>query len=353
MKTIETISKAQWDAYVGVQESGHYNMLDPRARDLANELNDCVLTKEDWKVIISNYEALQDKYKPSNELSSESDTQAPPVCVNMLIDNGNARLVITNQDDYDFDGEDVLVSDPCYYFTENGKNKIDIDLWGEFCNAMFYQGDSLLKANDPELHSELCKKYEVDKLEYNKLPNEYRFDNVGVCTLHYGKDLKKSITFLYSGTSYGDGCYEVSNVTGNSEFGVDAGMFSIVSLKELKDFLYAKEYNATYGEKYTNGVVVKNVYNVDMDGEGNCMGDIEICTDDSDKNCCEQCGESYKEEDGSWNEPHNYCSDDCYNEYYSLDCENCSESYVLDDGYDDEFCSEECYDEANETDEDE
>lgn len=53
----------KYEAYVAVQESGAYNMLDPRARDLANEMSDYEITREDWVFIIRNYELLRDEYE--------------------------------------------------------------------------------------------------------------------------------------------------------------------------------------------------------------------------------------------------------------------------------------------------
>jgi len=79
MKT--EISKEQFDAYVGVQESGHYNMFDPRARELANEVNEgiCHLSREDWIAIISDYEALYERYA---EGRCDECNQAPCDCAN-------------------------------------------------------------------------------------------------------------------------------------------------------------------------------------------------------------------------------------------------------------------------------
>ena len=365
MKTIDKISKEQWDAYVGVQESGHYNMFDPRARALANELNDCVLTKEDWKVIISNYEALQDKYKPSKELSTESNTQAPQVVLN----EDYTTMVVTNDDCFDFDYEDCLVVDPCYFFTENGKNKVGYDLWAKFCKAMFDEGKKLYLdyciENDRKAWDDLTKEkcgtpikgkrglYKDGKLSHNQelsysdLPSAYRFDNTGICEFTYAKG-KKTIKFLYSGTADGDGCFEVKNK--GESFGVDAGMYCIVRLDDLKDFMYAKDYN----ELLSLGVVVTSVGDVDFDGKGNCEGDIEVCTDGSDTTTCYECSEEYEIGEGSWADD-NYCSDECEERQYMKECSECGNEFKEDEGADedDDYCDSSCYDEANETDEDE
>ena len=46
------VSKEEWDEYVDIQESGMFNMFDPRAREMST------LTKSQWVYIISNYDEL-------------------------------------------------------------------------------------------------------------------------------------------------------------------------------------------------------------------------------------------------------------------------------------------------------
>lgn len=52
----------KFQAYLAVQESGYYNMLDPRARKLAEEMNDIEISKSDWVYMIKNYQELIKKY---------------------------------------------------------------------------------------------------------------------------------------------------------------------------------------------------------------------------------------------------------------------------------------------------
>ena len=56
---IGTINAEKFGAYLAVQESGYYNVLDPRARALANEMNDLSITKSEWVDMIKNYESYK------------------------------------------------------------------------------------------------------------------------------------------------------------------------------------------------------------------------------------------------------------------------------------------------------
>ena len=58
-----SIDKDVWFAYRGVQDAGYYNMFDPRARALANEVNDMNITKEQWTFVITNYDKLKETYE--------------------------------------------------------------------------------------------------------------------------------------------------------------------------------------------------------------------------------------------------------------------------------------------------
>lgn len=52
-----------WFAYRGVQDAGYYNMFDPRARELANEMNDLEMTRQQWGFIMTNYDKLKETYE--------------------------------------------------------------------------------------------------------------------------------------------------------------------------------------------------------------------------------------------------------------------------------------------------
>ena len=55
MKSI--VTKKQFKEYLDVQESGLYNMFDPRARAMTS------LSKNEWIHIISNYTDLKEKFE--------------------------------------------------------------------------------------------------------------------------------------------------------------------------------------------------------------------------------------------------------------------------------------------------
>ena len=51
------IDRNQWKQYKDVQNSGQFNMFDPRARAMTN------LSKNEWIHIISNYTDLKKKFE--------------------------------------------------------------------------------------------------------------------------------------------------------------------------------------------------------------------------------------------------------------------------------------------------
>ena len=56
MSILNEITKEMFKEYKDVQESGQFNMLDPRARE------DTSLDRRQWYSIISNYNELNAKY---------------------------------------------------------------------------------------------------------------------------------------------------------------------------------------------------------------------------------------------------------------------------------------------------
>jgi hypothetical protein len=50
------VTKEEFTEFVAIQESGVYNMLDPRARQLT------LISKEDWIYILNNYGKLKSHY---------------------------------------------------------------------------------------------------------------------------------------------------------------------------------------------------------------------------------------------------------------------------------------------------
>ena len=56
------VTREEFEAYVAVQESGFYNMFDPRALALANEMNDLNIGRGKWVFIMTNYATLKEQY---------------------------------------------------------------------------------------------------------------------------------------------------------------------------------------------------------------------------------------------------------------------------------------------------
>ena len=56
MRVDLVICNAQFNEYLNVQNTGMFNMLDPRARTYTS------LSKEEWMYIIKNYQYLWDLY---------------------------------------------------------------------------------------------------------------------------------------------------------------------------------------------------------------------------------------------------------------------------------------------------
>jgi len=56
------VNKEMFLAYESVRESGFYNMFDPRARELANEMNDLEITRAQWVMIMNDYDKMKATY---------------------------------------------------------------------------------------------------------------------------------------------------------------------------------------------------------------------------------------------------------------------------------------------------
>jgi hypothetical protein len=145
-----------------------------------------------------------------------------------------------------FNNEDVIVTDPCYYIPDK--------IWHELIAAWYPPSD----------------------------PNGTEYSEQGVIEFDNGAHV------LYSSTAYGDGEYPmyVNRSTGKSvhsdKLGVDAGMISVVSVSDLKKL--ERDYGYTWEGKpfdldrdyypRVNGFTGR-VY---ADGKGNFLGDIEVPT---------------------------------------------------------------------------
>lgn len=118
------------------------------------------------------------------------------------------KIQIKNQSSRSFDKGTLVLCDPCYFFDND--NIDHTGLWMDFCSLMF-------NPNNPGG-------------EYGELSNR------GVAEVTIGS---KTVSFLYMGTAYGDGCYDFT--FGNfprmgSVIGVDSGMICAIRAEDLKNF---------------------------------------------------------------------------------------------------------------------
>lgn len=56
------LNKEMFLVYEAVRTSGLFNMFDPRARALANEMNDLNITREQWVMIMNEYNKMKETY---------------------------------------------------------------------------------------------------------------------------------------------------------------------------------------------------------------------------------------------------------------------------------------------------
>jgi hypothetical protein len=142
------------------------------------------------------------------------------------------KIVVTTEATQEFEGS-VLITDPCYYLED--------DVWAALCSDVWFEN-------------------------HKSTP----FTNAG--TIYIG-----SAKILYSSTAHGDGTYAVEGCRGitQNQFGVDAGMMSVVSLEDF--------------ERLTNETPQKGLHAIveDFDGtvtatdSGNFEGDLTVITDGS------------------------------------------------------------------------
>lgn len=145
-----------------------------------------------------------------------------------------------------FTGQDVIVTDPCYFMPDT--------IW-----------------------KELIKAWYPDRNEASE------FANWGVIEFNNGAKV------IYSSTAHGDGSYPVyvSKSAGTmvhaNETGVDAGLISVVTVEDIKkiekDFGY---HNGKPFDENNNWYPRVNNFDglVEADGEGNFTGDLEVMTKD-------------------------------------------------------------------------
>ena len=184
-----------------------------------------------------------------------------------LSNGGVLTLVKTNSISFK-KGDVVLVTDPCYWFDEEGAG-----LWSEFCDMMF-----------PSDWAELPKE---DKL--------YTY-----CFVKYKHPNGDETEFLMTSTEHGDGRYGVNcdyrvtkEISGDG-ISVDAGCYAVTLLSSAKRFdKFDKTLESEHGtvlELLMDGIVY-------VDG-ANMSGAIECITDDSNEEVEETC--DYCDETINW-----------------------------------------------------
>ena len=118
------------------------------------------------------------------------------------------KIQIKNQSSRSFDKGTLVLCDPCYFFDNDNMNHSG--LWMDFCDLMFNP------TNPGGTYGELSQR--------------------GIAEITIGS---KTVPFLYTGTAYGDGCYDFTE--GNAprlgtDIGVDAGMICAIRAEDLKNF---------------------------------------------------------------------------------------------------------------------
>lgn len=188
----------------------------------------------------------------------------------VLKNGGTLTLVKTNSMGFK-KGDVVLVTDPCYWFDEEGKEST-FSLWSEFCNMMF-------------------------PADYSELPKEEKLYDY--CFVKYKHPNGDETEFLMTSTAHGDGGYicewgdSTQGISGGS-VSVDAGCYAVTLLSSAKRFdNFDKSLESEHGsvfEFYKDGFVY-------VDG-ANMSGAIECITDDSNEEVEETC--DYCDETVNW-----------------------------------------------------
>ena len=144
------------------------------------------------------------------------------------------KIQIKNQSSRSFGKGTLVLCDPCYFFDND--NMDHSGLWSDFCDLMFKP------TNPGGTYGELSQR--------------------GIAEISIGS---KIVPFLYTGTAYGDGCYDFTE--GNAprlgtDIGVDAGMICAIRAEDLKNF------NPSF-EPQTMGRIIPNFEGeVEIAGKG-------------------------------------------------------------------------------------
>jgi hypothetical protein len=274
------------------------------------------------------------------------------------------KITIYPECSLDFEGQEVMITDPCYWFKENSKNKIEVienqdDLWSVFCDLMFEAPvGAFMRTASPSLLNEVWKKKlaNVPEKDHHKtnlsiydLPPEYRLDTEGVVEFTLKrKTTEFTFKFIYTSTAHGDGEYDVRDGRRGMKHGtfcVDAGMYCAVAVNDLKKFIPFSQKERKENWSGRCATFVRGVRELECDGanmKSSYRGtEVWVVTDDSDDETCENCGTSFRYEEG-YDE---YCSHECYEED-NRTCHECGNDDRLDveDWNGNWFCDTDCHD---------
>lgn len=183
------------------------------------------------------------------------------------------KIQIKNQSSRSFDKGTLVLCDPCYFFDND--NMDHNGLWSDFCDLMFRLD------NPGGKYGELSQR--------------------GIAEITIGS---KTVPFLYTGTAYGDGCYDFTS--GNvprmgTDIGVDAGMICAIRAEDLRNF------NPSFEPEKMGRVIPNFEGEVSITGKGIMEGQgnfsFTIDTEDSED-------EEYTDEWGSEEDEPDYFGDD-------------------------------------------
>lgn len=170
---------------------------------------------------------------------------------NIEVGASKQSLRVTNEKTQMFQGN-IVITDPCYIMPE--------DVWIDLCDGAWFD-------------------------------NRRSTDFTEGGTIYFN-----GAKILYSSTAHGDGGYKISAASliddkgeiKQSSFDVDSGTMCVIALEDYKKITNESPSASTCA-------IVNGFYGeVEADGAGNFIGDLEIYTDDSQKT------EDEQNEDSDW-----------------------------------------------------
>lgn len=157
------------------------------------------------------------------------------------------KVEIVKNPRLDLVSANVLVIDPCYVITHT--DPVLDELWNEFCGKLYDDDQNPV----------------------------HEFGHATVAT-----DDGREGKFFFLNTAYGDGTYMAVSAGNTGHFGVDAGMYCIISVEDAKRLNPNLELDEGVEFKGLTGTVfIEHERNGKV--KGNLIGAIEVVTDGSDR----------------------------------------------------------------------